>query len=196
MVCAKFASQHPLLILSEYADLDPATAAALVISAKQSQSQTVQPPAYGLLPAAQSTYPGFAPQLNQYPPASTNNAPNLSSMISSLDSNSLSQLLGAMSQNTSAQTPQPLSAGPTPDLARLFGSISSPAQSSAYTAGQQAPPQTYQQAFQKPSLASMLGGQPSAYAAATPSAQAPAQTSSHSQPDMNEIMAQLAKYQR
>ncbi|KAF2175588.1 hypothetical protein K469DRAFT_646961 [Zopfia rhizophila CBS 207.26] len=193
----------------EYADLDPATAAMLVINAKQTQAQLVQPPVPHLYGHSYSTppvpTPTYAPQPppGQYPPTPTNNTPNLSNLISSLDSNGLSQLLGAMSHNNPSQAPpQPPAAGLTSDLARLLGSVSAPpAQPPAYAPRPSQPPQspqTYPNSYQNPALASLLGGQgplqPTPPAA--PPVQTPTQPSPAGQPDMNEIMAQLAKYQR
>ncbi|KAF2641360.1 hypothetical protein P280DRAFT_489748 [Massarina eburnea CBS 473.64] len=166
-----------------YVDLDPNTAAALVIAAKQNANQPVQPP--------NPYVPGYgAPQPTSFmPPApapgNAANPPNLSNLITSLDPNSLSQLLGAMSaNNNAAQVAQP-PAGLAPDLARLLGQVSTVV-APPYSAPA-LPPQPYTIPYQNP-----FGGQhhqpPAAHSLGNP--QQPAQ------PDMNEIMAQLAKYQR
>ncbi|KAF2870986.1 hypothetical protein BDV95DRAFT_628898 [Massariosphaeria phaeospora] len=175
---------------NEYADLDPSTAAALVNNAKQSQSQPVQPPAPQLQSYGQSY--GIPSYSSTQPPAPTN-APNLSNFISSLDANGLSQLLGVMS-GTAAQPSQPPSTGLTPDLARLLGSVSAPTQAPTYTPVAQVP-QIYPNSYQNQALASLLNAQQPMHATAPPT-QAPAQVTPTGQPDMNEIMAQLAKYQR
>lgn len=186
--------------MTEYADLEPATAAALVNNAKLTHSQAVQQPTpaptygynYSIPPAAVAPYANGPPPNTYAPAPAPSNAPtqDLSNLISSLDSNALSQLLGAMGQgqNTIAQNPQPPSAVLTADLARLLGSVSTPTQAPAYAVAAQ---QSYQNPYQNAALASYLGGQQPAPAA--PPVQAPAQ---NGQPDMNEIMAQLAKYQR
>lgn len=165
------------------------------MNAKQASYQPVQPPAPAPAPYAHSY--GGPPLANPYALPTPTNAsnPNLSSLISSLDPNGLSQLLGAMSGNNStSQTPQPPSAAHAPDLARLLGSISTPAQAPAYTAPSQ-PPYSYPNPYQNPALGSLLGGQIPAQPAAPP-VHTPTQAPPQSQPDMNEIMAQLAKYQR
>lgn len=169
-----------MLICPEYADLDPTTAALLVNNAKQTQSQPVQPPA----PAF-----GFnrnVPSFNQqgplsFPPAPPNQ-PNISNIITSLDSNSLSQLLASMSGNNVAPNSQP-APNFSADLARLLSQVSSPMQTPGYG------PQTHMP--QLGHLASLLANQ--AHTAAPPVQNTP-QTSAA--PDMSEIMAQLAQYQR
>jgi hypothetical protein len=138
------------------------------------------------------------PPAAQYPPAAASNAPDFSNLISALDSNGLSQLLGAMSQNNASQGAPSHATVPTPDLARLLGSVSSPAQASLYAATPQAASQGYPNMYHNASLASLLAGQtptqqPSMVA---PPVQTPTQATPGGQPDMNEIMAQLAKYQR
>jgi hypothetical protein len=177
-----------LLTRAEYADLDPTTAALLVNKAKQTQSQPVQPvqapaPPFGF----NHNMPPFnQPAPNQYPPAPASQ-PNISNMITSLDASSLSQLLGAMSGNNAPQNPQP---APTfnADIARLLAQVSGPAQTPSY--GAPAQPQVTQLS-QFPGLASLLANQAQS---AAPPMQAPPQAGGA--PDMNEIMAQLAQYQR
>jgi len=173
----------------EYADLDLTTAAALVNDAKQRAAiQPVQQPAYG------QTY-GAPPPANPYAvpaPANTANPANLSSIISSLDPNSLSQLLGVISGNNAAQTPQAPHSGLTPDLARLLSSVTSSPAAPAYNAPAQ-PQQQFASLYQNPAFASLMGGQQPQQN--TPSVQTP-QAAPGQPPDMAEIMAQLAKYQR
>ncbi|KAF2198566.1 hypothetical protein GQ43DRAFT_150854 [Delitschia confertaspora ATCC 74209] len=194
----------------EYADLDPGTASMLVLNKKQSLSQPAPPSVsvqygqnYGAAPQlGQPPYTGAQqppqqpPQQPQYqypPPIPTSNSTSLSGLISSLDTNSLQQLLGAMSQNNPSQ-PQPLqqsNAGLNADLARLLGSVPPP----------QMPPSVPQNSYQNNpygniNLASLMGQPrlPQASPAAAPM-RTPTQATP-GQPDMNEIMAQLARYQR
>jgi hypothetical protein len=204
-------------LLSEYADLDPATAALLVINAKQTQAQPLQPPAPAQAPATAPGYGNYTlpltPQSNYAPaqppaaPLPSTNAgnPDLSSLISSMDASQLQKLLGAIQPPQSQQAPQQQAspsfsgaAGAT-DLARLLGSMSA---QQGQTQGYQPPsgqtPQQYQDSFQSlannPAFASLLGNQSTPAAAPV---QPPTQaTPSPQQPDMAEIMAQLAKYQR
>ncbi|KAF2263522.1 hypothetical protein CC78DRAFT_581413 [Lojkania enalia] len=189
---------------NEYADLEPATAAALVVREKQAQSQPLQPPTvpsygqgYGVPSLATPTY-NNAPPLNPYPPTPTSSVPDLSKLISSLDSNSLSQLLGAMSQSNPSQALQPAPTALTPDLARLLGSVSTPSQPVSYSPSVQPPSQQYPNSYQNNALASLLPGRLPVQPSATDPAptQMPTPAPASGQPDMNEIMAQLAKYQR
>jgi hypothetical protein len=168
----------------EYADLDPTTAALLVNNAKQTQSQPVQPPAPSF--GFNRNMPGFnqsAPNPFTQAPASQ---PNISNIITSLDSASLSQLLGAMSGNNVPQNPQP-PPNFNADIARLLAQVSSPVTTPGY--GAQSQPQLSQLGH-FPGLASLLANQaqPAAPVQSAPQAGGP--------PDMSEIMAQLAQYQR
>ncbi|KAF1929109.1 uncharacterized protein M421DRAFT_92201 [Didymella exigua CBS 183.55] len=173
---------------NEYADLDLVTAAMLVNNSKQT-AQAAQPPApaYGYNPPM-SQYTQPAP--NPFQPAPAAQPNNISNMISSLDPATLSQLLGAMSQqNNMPQTPQP-TAGLNLDLARLLAQVSSP----SHTPGVTSPAQLQLPQLGQPqynALAAMLGGQVQSAAPVQLPAQQPGGA-----PDMNEIMAQLAKYQR
>ncbi|KAF2023882.1 hypothetical protein EK21DRAFT_79959 [Setomelanomma holmii] len=173
---------------NEYADLDPTTAALLVNAAKQNQSRQAQPvqppaPAFGF---NQNMPPFNHPPPNPFPPAPASQ-PNISNMITSLDAASLSKLLGAMSGNAAPSTPQP---APTlnADIARLLAQVSSPAQTPGYGAPSQ--PQV-PQLNQFSGFASLLANQAQSSA---PPTQAPPPAGGA--PDMNEIMAQLAQYQR
>lgn len=179
---------------NEYTDLDPPTAVALVADAKQkSRSLPVQQsaPAYNQAYGAPSANP-YAPQ----PGTNAANPPNLSNLISTLDPSSLSQLLGAMSANGTQQAQaQPTI---TPDLARLLSSVTTPAGGSAFnmpTAQQYgAPYQTQQpqsapQAPTNPPATNPYSTAPNPQYASPPAQGARV-------PDMAEIMAQLAKYQR
>ncbi|UPX19212.1 nuclear polyadenylated RNA-binding protein 3 [Ascochyta rabiei] len=173
----------------KYADLDIVTAAMLINNAKQT-AQAVQPvmPAYGYNPPV-TQY--AQPTPGSFPPAPAAQPNNISNIISSLDPSTLSQLLGAMSQQTGmTQNSQP-TPGISADLARLLAQVSTPAQTPGFiTPAQPQTPQLGQPQYS--ALAAMLGGQaqPTAQPAQTPTQQAGAA------PDMKEIMAQLAKYQR
>jgi hypothetical protein len=174
-----------LLTGAEYADLDPTTAALLVNNAKQSQSQPVQAPtpSFGF----NRNMPPFSqPATNAFSSAQASQ-PNISNIITSLDSASLSQLLGAMSGNNVPQNPQPPQTF-NADIARLLAQVSSPAQTPGYGASPQA---HMPQHGHFPSLANLFTNQ-------TQQAAQPVQNPppSNGAPDMNEIMAQLAQYQR
>jgi hypothetical protein len=113
----------------------------------------------------------------------------MSNLIASLDPASLSQLLGAMSSNNLPQNPQPAHHGLNgADLARLLAQVPSPVQTPGFGAPQ---PHLSQLGNQFPALASLFANQPQAVA---PPVQTPTQAGAA--PDMNEIMAQLAQYQR
>jgi hypothetical protein len=171
----------------EYADLDPTTAALLVNNAKQTQSQPVQPPA----PAFNfnRNMPPFNPGAPNPFTQTPGSQPNISNLITSLDSTSLSQLLGAMSGNNVAQSQQPTPSNFNADIARLLAQVSSPVQTPGYGAPSQ--PQVPPQLGHFPGLASLLANQGQS---AAPQAQhAPPAGGA---PDMSEIMAQLAQYQR
>jgi hypothetical protein len=171
----------------EYADLDPTTAALLVNNAKQTQSQPVQPPtpAFSFNRNMPPFNPG-APNPFTQPPASQ---PNISNIITSLDSASLSQLLGAMSGNNVAQNQQPTPNNFNADIARLLAQVSNPIQTPGYGAPSQ--PQVPPQLGHFPGLASLLANQ--GQSAAPQVQNAPPAGGA---PDMSEIMAQLAQYQR
>lgn len=174
---------------NEYADLDPTTAGLLVNKAKQNQLQSVQPPVqpFGFSQGLPYTQPGAA-----FAHAPTSQ-PNISNLIASLDGGSLSQLLGAMSNNNVPQSSQPtLSPGFNTDLARLLAQVPSPAQNSGFSSQSQS--QITQLSTQFPALASLFASQPQQAAPSAPSAQTP--TQSNGAPDMSEIMAQLSQYQR
>jgi hypothetical protein len=132
------------------------------------------------------------PQFNQSTPnpfsqAPGSQQPNISNIITSLDSASLSQLLGAMSGNNVPQNTQPPN-NFNADIARLLAQVSSPVQTPGY--GAPAQPQMPQLSH-FPGLASLLASQSQP---TTPQVQSAPQASGN--PDMSEIMAQLAQYQR
>lgn len=173
---------------NEYADLDLVTAAMLINNAKQTAAAAQPPvPAYGYN-AGISQY--TQPTSNPYSTAPAAQPNNISNIISSLDPSTLSQLLGAMSQqNNAPQNAQP-APGINANLARLLAQVSSP----SHTPGFSSATHTHLPALGQPqfsALAAMLGQAQSA----APPVQPPAQQSGGA-PDMNEIMAQLAKYQR
>lgn len=179
----------------EYADLDPTTAAMLALTKKQSlvtNSSAAIPlpyaPTYSAAPATAAPYATAQPPAYQYPP--TSDTPQLSNLISSLDSNSLQKLLGAMSQNSAPQAPQP-PAGLAPDLARLLGSMSAPPSQQPST------PAAFQNPYVNPALASIMSQAQSQQASqGRATGPAPNQPSPAAQPDMNAIMAQLASYRQ
>lgn len=96
-----------------------------------------------------------------------------------------------MSGNNLPQNPQP---APNPafnaELARLFAQVPSPAQTPGFNGPAGAPLANLGNQF--PGLASLLAGQNQQ---AAPRVQTPT-TQAGAAPDMNEIMAQLAQYQR
>ncbi|KAL1601785.1 nuclear polyadenylated RNA-binding protein 3 [Paraconiothyrium brasiliense] len=182
---------------NEYADLGPPTAVALVADAKQKirsfSAQQPAPPTYGQTYGA----PAVNPYASHVPTANAAIPPNLTNLISTLDPNSLSQLLGAMSGNGAQQAPQ-AQAALTPDLARLLSSVSTPAAAPAYNPPTAQPflapyqPQQPQPAVQAPGNLPVTN--PYVLPQNTQYASQSAQGAKA--PDMAEIMAQLAKYQR
>ncbi|KAF2747579.1 hypothetical protein M011DRAFT_494331 [Sporormia fimetaria CBS 119925] len=188
----------------EYNDLDPQTAAALVTQMKQTQAQPVQPPApqygsgYGPPQAAAPAYQTNPQAANPFVNLPGNVVASLGGQMANLDPNIISQLLGAMTQNTAPQNAAPPAAAATaaPDLARLLGSLSAAQQQApqGLAANTQPGQQQYQNAMTNSALASLLGAQTQPGAA--PHGQAPAQAPQGGQPDMSQIMAQLARYQR
>jgi len=180
----------------------------LVNTAKQNQSQPVQ--------SVQPLTPAFAfngnmppfnqPAPGQYPSA-PGSQPNMSNMITSLDPATLSQLLGAMSANNAHQNQQP-APGFNADLARLLAQVSGPTQNPNFAPQSQQPAQPLPPQFSQFSgLASLFATQPQPQSQPQPQPQPPrtqpiappvqsASTAGAPPPDMSEIMAQLAKYQR
>ncbi|KAJ9665943.1 nuclear polyadenylated RNA-binding protein 3 [Coniosporium apollinis] len=205
----------------EYENLEPSICAQLVLRAKQTHgAPQPQQPAYGMpsaaygMPPVQYGLPPPQPPPQQYLPpqhlpAAMGN-PSLSNTIANLDPSSLQQLLGAM-QHQPSQAPQqppqqPHQQAPPPaltaDLARILGGAA-PAPQHQTPAYNQPPQQMqgnpYGTLAGNPALASLLGG------VGTPQQQAPQQQAppqpppqgqQQGQPDMQEIMAQLAKYRR
>lgn len=166
----------------KFANLDLPTAIALVQQAKQKSQQPVHSPlpttfsqVFGGPPAASAVLQG---------PLAANPA-NLSSFLSSVTPEQLSQLLAAMPRSSAAQTPQPQPAALTPELARLLGTVSTQAPTTAYS-NAVPPAQPYANPYPNQAYPQQYGSQPPAQPVQPPA----------SQPDMNEIMAQLARYQR
>ena len=175
------------------------------------------PPQYGFPAQSQQPQPQQPPQ-----PVGIPNANNLGSLISSMDGAGLQKLLSSIQQQPTSQNNGAQPSGLTPDLARLLSGAGSnvlqgqlqPAAAPAY--GQ--PPQATAAAAHQnplaalsnnPAFASLLGGSGGAGAlgAVPPQAQQPMQHGVPQQPgaphhvlgrqpDMQEIMAQLAKYRR
>ncbi|KAF2685587.1 hypothetical protein K458DRAFT_387546 [Lentithecium fluviatile CBS 122367] len=180
---------------NKYPPIDIATAIALVKQAKQNNQQPVPPP----LPTPFGQAYGAPPPTAPYAPLASPGGPsatNLSNLISTLRPEQLSQLLAAMPPNSATQAPQPQPAGLTPELARLLSAISTPTPAPTYnTPAPPLPPQSYQNPYQNPTYPQQYSAQLPAPQSVQPSQQ-PSQPATPGQPDMNEIMAQLAKYQR
>lgn len=182
---------------NDYADLDPATAALLVDNAKRTQAvtQAVQPPT--AFPFPPHNLPAFTqPPSNPYP-TSPGAAPNVSNLITSLDPASLHQLLAAMSNNNTPANAMPAgNPGISADLARLLAQVPSPSQTPGF--GGQAQAHLANASLQFPGLAQFLQSQGQQMQPPQQQSAPPVQTPSSAtkQPDMNEIMAQLAQYQR
>lgn len=195
----------------EYEDLQANVAAELVVRAKSTH----------LAPApAPTQYPnGSTYGAPQYPhhaqPAhpqqslpSGAHANNLANLITSLDGPSLQQLLGAMAQKPQTptnpqQNPLPLQPGQSQGLASLLSNIAAPQQPPQhgyqYPAGPQQPQNAYSSPVSNPTfgnnpaLSSLLQtphGRPSSQGVQTQHQQ------SGQQQSVQEIMAQLAKYQQ
>ncbi|KAF2144552.1 uncharacterized protein K452DRAFT_295986 [Aplosporella prunicola CBS 121167] len=213
----------------EYTDLDPMVCAQLVIRARdQARAQPtpqypaqygMPPPQYGMPPAQPSVSYAVAPQPQPGPGAT----PDLSNLISTLDSTGLQKLLATIQNPAGApasaslppqQAPPPAASTLTPDIARLLGNTGGAANAAPTSAYGQPPPQMQGYAHQapvsayaslagNPALAGMMG-QPSGATpmqpmtgAGMPPSVAPAASGAPPQPqDMQEIMAQLAKYRR
>ena len=182
-----------------YANLDLPVAIALVHQAKQKSSVPVQP---ALPTPFGQGYgpPPTVPPYNMPAPTGAPNAANLSNLFSALSPDQLAQLLAAMPRNSPAQTPQPQHAGLTPELARLLSAVSTPTPTptSAYNMPPP-PPQSYANPYHNPAYTQQYGAHvPIQQQPAQPvqPVQPPSHAATPNQPDMNEIMAQLAKYQR
>ena len=134
-----------------------------------------------------------------------------------MDAAGLQKLLSSMQQQPSSQNPSVQASGLTPDLARLLGGAGgnvlqaqhqpTAAAAAAYgqppQAGTATQPNALAALSSNPAFASLLGGAGGAGAlgGVPPQAQQPMQHGPPhhglaGQPDMQEIMAQLAKYRR
>lgn len=215
---------------AEYDNLDVQICAQLIRRAKEQNlvaaapsypaSYGMPPAQYGMPPAPQpAPMYGMPPQ---QPAGAPGAGPDLSSLISNLDSNGLQKLLAGIQQQQPPaphqQAPPPVltpsSTSMTPDLARLFSGTGSAAQGLPPQSAAQHMPSGYQpqlqQAWQHPGPAG--GANPYAPMQGNPALagfmpqqqhQPPPQPQSQNMPgsvppagDMQEIMAQLAKYRR
>jgi nuclear polyadenylated RNA-binding protein 3 len=176
----------------EYQDLEPKIAAELVLRAKQTQALPI-PTTYA--------QPQLAPQQTYQPPATTATAPNLANLVGQLDNATLQKLLGTL--NAVAPAPQVThAANPPLDLAGILGGLVQQQQQqqqqqqpppppppqqqqrSAYQS--QAPPaNSYASLANNDNLASLLGSMP-----------AQAQPQGQSAQQVQNIMAQLAKFRQ
>jgi nuclear polyadenylated RNA-binding protein 3 len=159
----------------EYQDLEPKIAAELVIRAKQAQGPPPQ------------TYvqPQFIPPQAYQAPPPVAAAPNLASLVGTLDNASLQQLLGTL--NASGQQQQAAAqANSSIDLAGILGGLSQQIQQQNQQQNYSAPPaqnNNYNAMTSTQSLASLLGngqGQPQQQSAQ----------------QVQDIMAQLARFRQ
>ncbi|KAG4434944.1 hypothetical protein IFR05_009585 [Cadophora sp. M221] len=177
----------------EYQDLEPKIAAELVLRAKHTPPQVQQPQAY-----TQSQYAPVQPPYQQPAPAAV--APNLASIVGQLDNATLQKLLSTLQPQQ--QNGQAIAANSSIDLAGLLGGF----------APQQPPPQQQQQqSYQpqpqgqasidpyanlanNPALASLLGN--GALAQRPQPVQAQAQPAPQQMEQVQNIMAQLARFRQ
>jgi nuclear polyadenylated RNA-binding protein 3 len=158
----------------EYQDLEPRIAAELVLRAKSASVPQVQAP-YG---------PGYATGQAPQPPVAQPVAPNLANLVGQLDNATLQKLLGSLSAPVQQNSPV-ATAGPAIDLAGLLGGLKPQPQQQPYS---QAPgPDPYSNLVNNPALASLLGN-----AASQQQAQQPQQSAQQVQ----NIMAQLARFRQ
>ncbi|GAB7352190.1 hypothetical protein MBLNU459_g2667t1 [Dothideomycetes sp. NU459] len=173
----------------EYDNLEPSIAAQLVLRAKANASFASQQPPIQYGYGAGTTH--------QQPVTTT--APDLTNLITSLDTSGLQKLLGVMQPPTPQQPSSGATTALTPDLVRLFGNAGAPVPppppppAGAYNHMPPAPdPLAALRA--NPALAGLLGQiqqpiSPQAQQHAPPPPQGPQQ----GQPDMAEILARLAR---
>lgn len=160
----------------EYQDLEPKIAAELVLRAKQTQA-----------PIPPYQQPQFAAgQSYQQPQAAVAAAPNLANLVGSLDNATLQQLLGTLNAAPVAHQNAPPAALPI-DLSAILGGLTQPQ-----------PPQQQHNMYQVPqtsngyapvsndALASLLGN----------TAQVQSQPQQQSAQQVQNIMAQLAKFRQ
>jgi len=193
----------------EYENLEPHIAAELVKRAKATHQAPGQPAAYMApavagygMPPQQPQY-GASYQSQQAPPSAAPGGPgDINSLISNLGNSDLQKLIAAAQAQQVAHVPQahPQSAtGLTPDLSRLLGGAGggqgqqySSVPGSAYPPPQSGQGNPLASLANNPALASLLGVQSSAHGGGHQGA--PGDPQGGGQPDMAQIMAQLAKY--
>lgn len=168
----------------EYDNLEPSIAAQLVLRAKANASFAPPPVQYGY----------GAGTLQQQPV--TTAPPDLSNLITSLDTSGLQKLLGVM------QPPTPQHSGPgvtalTPELQRLFGNAGAPMTPQQAPSYSHMPPSSDPLAALRanPALAGLLGQSQHStpHQMQQQRAPPPAQALQQGQPDMAEILARLAR---
>ncbi|KAE8445608.1 hypothetical protein EG329_013242 [Mollisiaceae sp. DMI_Dod_QoI] len=165
----------------EYQDLDPKIAAELVLRTKQTQPQApIQSTPYAQPPQYDANQP-----YQQATSAPATNTPNLASMVGQLDNATLQKLLGSLTQqqqNTPAAT-----ANSTIDLAGILGGLNGQ-QQLPQQSYQQMPADPYANIAANPALASLLGN------SVPPQAAQPQPQQSAQQ--VQNIMAQLARFRQ
>ncbi|KAL9085954.1 MAG: hypothetical protein Q9165_007316 [Trypethelium subeluteriae] len=203
---------------NEYQDLDPNVCAELVLRARQTNAAPPTPtqPYYGAAasanfnPTPQTQY-GLAPTPQQQAPTmsstSATGQPDLQNFITQLDEANLRKVLGTMNPHQSLQTPQmglpqqqqPPHSNINPDLVSMLGNIQPQQLMPAHQQGNhgqlQSQPQQHalaQQNFSAHQLMNMLGAPAQGATPQPPAAGQPHQ----GQTDVQDLMAQLAKYRR
>ena len=180
----------------EYQDLDPKIAAELVIRAKNAPPQVHQPQAY-----APPQYAPVQPPYQQPAPAPATATPNLASLVGQLDNATLQKLLSTL-QPQQQQNNHAVAANSSIDLAGLLGGFAQqqqqqqqPQQQSYQPQPQHQPPtDPYASLVNNPALASLLGnGVPQQQQQPV---QAQPQAQSAPQQQVQNIMAQLARFRQ
>jgi hypothetical protein len=193
-------------VATEYVDLDPTTAADLVLRAKAAQTHAAPapappPPAYPNPPQQYRAPPNYGFQSQRPPPQQvgppSTNPTDLSRIISGLSrpgsgaipSNSaapsnvdLSRIVAGINNQHADQPPS--STGITPDVARLLGQINQAPQAAPYGG----PPPQY-------SMPGSYQGTPAPVPAPIPSASASIlPPTSQTSPDIQQLLANLTSY--
>jgi nuclear polyadenylated RNA-binding protein 3 len=158
----------------EYQGLEPKIAAELVLRAKQTQA-----------PTAAYTQPQFASGQSYQPPPAAPTAANLASLVGQLDNATLQKLLGSLNTPQQQQSTPAVAANSSIDLAGLIGGLQQQQPRQDY---QPQPPAAnpYVNLAGNPALAALLGNNPQQ------SQSAPQQSAQQVQ----NIMAQLAKFRQ
>jgi hypothetical protein len=158
----------------EYQDLEPRIAAELVLRAKSAS-----------VPQGQALYgPRYAPAQPPQQPAAQPAAPNLANLVGQLDNATLQKLLGSLSAPLQQNAPV-ATASSGLDLAGLLGGLKSQPPQQPYS---QAPaPDPYSNLANNPALSSLLGN-----GASQQQSQQPQQSAQQVQ----NIMAQLARFRQ